>query len=68
LPPLDGGHIAGACWQGIKNCYARLRSRPAPGPIDAAKAVPLTYVVAGLLIAMTVLLMVADIVDPIRLP
>ena len=68
LPPLDGGHIAGACWQGIKNGYARLRSRPAPGPIDAAKAVPLTYVVAGLLIAMTVLLMVADIVDPIRLP
>ncbi|MFR2393625.1 MAG: site-2 protease family protein [Varibaculum cambriense] len=68
LPPLDGGHIAGACWQGIKNTYARLRSRPAPGPIDAAKAVPLTYVVAGLLIAMTVLLMVADIVDPIRLP
>ncbi|MDU5316852.1 MAG: site-2 protease family protein [Varibaculum cambriense] len=68
LPPLDGGHIAGACWQGIKNSYARLRSRPAPGPIDAAKAVPLTYVVAGLLIAMTVLLMVADIVDPIRLP
>ena len=53
LPPLDGGHIAGACWQGIKNTYARLRSRPAPGPIDAAKAVPLTYLVAGLLIAMT---------------
>ena len=68
LPPLDGGHIAGACWQGIKNTYARLRSRPAPGPIDAAKAVPLTYLVAGLLIAMTVLLMVADVTDPIRLP
>lgn len=67
LPPLDGGHVAGAIFEGIRRTWARMRGRPDPGPADTARLMPLTYVVAGLLIAMTILLMVADVVDPVRL-
>ncbi|WP_165217954.1 M50 family metallopeptidase [Schaalia sp. ZJ1691] len=67
LPPLDGGHILGAMYEGGARLVARLRGRPDPGPADTAKLVPLTWVMASLLVAMTILLVVADIVDPIRM-
>ncbi|WP_228386517.1 M50 family metallopeptidase [Ornithinicoccus halotolerans] len=67
LLPLDGGHVAGALWEGTKKGWARLRGRPDPGPVDIAKALPLAYSVAIGLIAMTVLLVYADLVNPIRL-
>ncbi len=67
LLPLDGGHAAGAIWEAIKKGWARLRGRPDPGPVDVAKALPLAYTVALAFIAMTALLMYADIVNPIRL-
>ncbi|HKJ11617.1 MAG TPA: site-2 protease family protein [Ornithinimicrobium sp.] len=67
LLPLDGGHIAGALWEGVKRTWARVRGRPDPGPVDIAKALPVAYSVAIGLIAMTVLLVYADVVNPIRL-
>lgn len=67
LPPLDGGHIAGALVEGARSRIARLRGRPDPGPIDTARLVPLTYAVGALLLAMSVLLIVADIIRPIGL-
>ena len=67
LLPLDGGHVAGALWEGLRRQVARLRGRPDPGPVDVAKALPLAYGVATLLIGMSVLLMYADIVRPIKL-
>lgn len=67
LLPLDGGHVAGAIWEGIKKGWARLRGLPDPGPVDTAKALPLAYTVALAFIAMTVLLVYADIVKPVRL-
>jgi membrane-associated protease RseP (regulator of RpoE activity) len=67
LLPLDGGHIAGALWEGLKKTWARLRGLPDPGPVDVAKALPLAYSVAIGLIAMTLLLVYADLVNPIRL-
>ncbi len=67
LLPLDGGHVAGALWEGVKKTYARLRGLPDPGPVDIAKALPVAYSVAIGLIAMTLLLMYADLVNPIRL-
>jgi membrane-associated protease RseP (regulator of RpoE activity) len=67
LLPLDGGHIAGALWEGVKKTWARLRGLPDPGPVDIAKALPLAYSVAIGLIAMTLLLVYADLVNPIRL-
>lgn len=67
LLPLDGGHIAGAIWEGVKKGFAKLLGRPDPGPVDIAKALPVAYTVAIGLIAMTLLLMYADLVNPIRL-
>jgi membrane-associated protease RseP (regulator of RpoE activity) len=67
LLPLDGGHVAGALWEGIKRSYARVRHRPDPGPVDVAKALPVAYAVSVLLIAMSVVILYADIVKPISI-
>ena len=68
LLPLDGGHIAGALWEGLKRGWARLRGKPMPPPVDVAKGLPIAYAAAILLIGMAVLLLYADIVNPVRLP
>ena len=65
LMPLDGGHVAGALWEGIRRFFAKLFGRPDPGPVDTAKVIPLTLVVVVLLGSMTLLLVYADIVKPI---
>ena len=67
LLPLDGGHIVVALWDGIKRAWAKLYRRPPPAPVDATKLVPLTVVVAVLLIAMGALLLVADLFNPVNL-
>jgi membrane-associated protease RseP (regulator of RpoE activity) len=67
LLPLDGGHAAGAVWEGLKRQVARLRGRPNPGYVDVAKALPVAYVVSIALIGMGVLLIYADLVNPIKL-
>ena len=65
LVPLDGGHVASALWQGIKNGYARVRGLPRPAPVDVARMMPLAYGVFALLLAMGVILIYADIVAPV---
>ncbi|MCM3779173.1 M50 family metallopeptidase [Microbacterium hydrocarbonoxydans] len=67
LLPLDGGHIVVALWDGIRRAWARLFRRPPPAPVDATRLVPLTVVVATLLIAMGALLLVADLFNPVKL-
>ena len=67
LMPLDGGHVAGALWEGGRRQVARLRGRADPGPVDIARLMPLTYGIAVLLIGMSALLLYADIVRPISL-
>ncbi|SDQ76600.1 RIP metalloprotease [Quadrisphaera sp. DSM 44207] len=67
LLPLDGGHVAGALWEGGRRQVARLRGRPDPGPFDLARLLPVTYVVTALLVGMSVLLLYADIVRPVTL-
>ncbi|MCG2620389.1 site-2 protease family protein [Arthrobacter sp. I2-34] len=67
LLPLDGGHVAGALWEAIRRRAARLLRRPDPGPVDIAKLLPLTYVVAALLMGMGALLIYADIVKPVNI-
>ncbi len=66
LLPLDGGHIAGALFEAVRRAIARLRRRPDPGYADIARMLPIAYVVAGLFLLMTVVLVYADIVAPIR--
>ncbi|MFE9927745.1 M50 family metallopeptidase [Streptomyces sp. NPDC005533] len=67
LLPLDGGHIAGALWESLRRNVARVFRRPDPGPFDVAKLMPVAYVVAGLFICFTLLVMVADVVNPIKI-
>ncbi|MFP5359499.1 MAG: M50 family metallopeptidase [Actinomycetes bacterium] len=65
LVPLDGGHVASALWQGIKNGYAKVRGLPRPAPVDVARMMPLAYGVFALLLVMGVILIYADIVAPV---
>jgi membrane-associated protease RseP (regulator of RpoE activity) len=65
--PLDGGHVAGALYEKARATVARVRGRPDPGPFDIARLMPVAYVVAGLFLALSALLLVADIVNPITL-
>ena len=67
LLPLDGGHVLGALWEGVRRFFARLTRRKDPGPFDPVKLLPLTYVVAGAFILMSVVLIIADVVKPITL-
>ncbi|MFT4299095.1 MAG: site-2 protease family protein [Aeromicrobium sp.] len=65
LLPLDGGHIAGALWEGLRSRWARWRGKPDPGPVDVARMLPVAYVVGAVLIVMSVVLIYADIVNPV---
>ncbi|MDR1393345.1 MAG: site-2 protease family protein [Bifidobacteriaceae bacterium] len=67
LLPLDGGHVANALFEGGRRQVARWRGRPDPGPADSARLAPLTILVVALLILMTVILVVADVINPVRI-
>ena len=67
LLPLDGGHVVGALWEAIRRRFAKWFKRPDPGPVDMAKLIPLTLAVSAVLGLMSVLLIYADIVNPISL-
>ncbi len=67
LLPLDGGHIAGALYEACRRGVARLRGRPDPGYVDVAKLLPVAYAVAMVLVVMGVLLVYADLVNPVQL-
>jgi membrane-associated protease RseP (regulator of RpoE activity) len=67
LLPLDGGHIAGALYEAVRRGLARLFGRPDPGYFDTAKLLPVAYVMAGVILVMSVVLIYADIVVPVQL-
>ena len=67
LLPLDGGHIAGALYEGLRRTWARVRRRPDPGFVDVAKLLPVAYCVAGALLLMSVVLIAGDLVAPISI-
>jgi len=67
LLPLDGGHVAVALFDGVRKRWAGIRGKPAPAPINPSRLMPLTLVVVVMLLSMSVLLMYADIVNPISL-
>ena len=65
--PLDGGHMALAIADEIRAFIARLRGRARPAPIDVTIFTPVTLVIFVILAALTLLLLVADIVNPVIL-
>lgn len=67
LLPLDGGHVAGALWEATRRSVARVRGRPDPGPVDSARMLPVAYAVALLLLAMSTVVILADVFNPISL-
>jgi membrane-associated protease RseP (regulator of RpoE activity) len=67
LLPLDGGHIAIALFEsGRRRVYA-LAGRADPGRVDLLKIMPVTYAVVAAFIGLSLLLIYAGIVNPIRI-
>ena len=67
LLPLDGGHMAVAIADGVRNLWAKRRGKAKPAPIDVEKLTPITIVVFVLLAALSLLLLAADIFNPVQL-
>jgi membrane-associated protease RseP (regulator of RpoE activity) len=67
LLPLDGGHVAGGVYESIKRALFRAAGKKDPGPADTALLMPLTWFVFIALLAVSALLITADLVNPISL-
>lgn len=68
LLPLDGGHLAIVCYERLRVRFNRIRGRPDPGTVDLTKLLPLTYLVVVVLIGLGVLLILADVLNPLAIP
>ncbi len=67
LLPLDGGHIAISWFEKLRSWFAKRRNRPEPGRVDYYKLMPLTYAVIVIFGGFSLLTILADIVNPIKL-
>ena len=67
LPPLDGGHIAVVLYEAIRDRLRAMRGLPQGGPVNYQKLAPVTYTMAALLLGVGVLVIIADVVNPVRL-
>ncbi|AIG63970.1 signaling protein [Corynebacterium atypicum] len=67
LPPFDGGHIAVVAWEWVRDKVRAVRGLAPAGPADYTKLLPVTYVVGAALLALGVVVIVADVVNPVRL-
>jgi RIP metalloprotease RseP len=65
--PLDGGHMAVAIADEIRALFARIRGRARPAAIDVTVLTPVTMVVFVILACLTLLLLVADVINPVTL-
>jgi membrane-associated protease RseP (regulator of RpoE activity) len=67
LLPLDGGHIAVIIFERIRAWLARLRGRPDPGLANMAKLLPVSFSLFMVIVFFSVVLILADIVNPVNL-
>jgi membrane-associated protease RseP (regulator of RpoE activity) len=67
LLPLDGGHLAIVLFERVRAGWARLRRRPDPGLVNIQRLIPVSVGVFALLVALGLLLIAADIVNPVTL-
>ena len=67
LLPLDGGHMAVAVADGFRNARAKRKGLAKPAPFDVERLTPITMVVFVLMASLSLLLLTADILNPIRL-
>jgi hypothetical protein len=59
--------MAVAIADGIRNFIAKRRGLAKPAPIDVERLTPITMVVFVLMASLSILLLAADIFNPIRL-
>jgi membrane-associated protease RseP (regulator of RpoE activity) len=67
LLPLDGGHVAVVLYERVRAWWARMRGRPDPGLVDMTKLIPVSLAVFALVIGFSLILIMADIVNPIKI-
>ncbi|MDP9167566.1 MAG: M50 family metallopeptidase [Actinomycetota bacterium] len=67
LLPFDGGHIAIATYEKIRNMIRAARGKVAGAPVNYLKLMPATYVVLVVVGGYMLLTVTADLVNPIRL-
>ncbi len=67
LLPFDGGHIAVAVFEKIRNMIRSARGKVAAAPVNYLKLMPATYVVLVFVVGYMLLTVTADLVNPIRL-
>ncbi|WKD59075.1 M50 family metallopeptidase [Corynebacterium caspium] len=67
LPPFDGGHVVVVLYEKLRDFLRRLRGLAPGQPADYTKLLPITYAIAAVLISVSVIFVLADIVNPIRL-
>ncbi|GAA4229016.1 M50 family metallopeptidase [Actinomadura meridiana] len=68
LLPLDGGHLAVVGYERARAALNRVRGRPDPGTVDLTRLLPLTYLAILVLVGLGVLLILADVLNPLHLP
>jgi membrane-associated protease RseP (regulator of RpoE activity) len=67
LLPFDGGHIAIAVFERIRNLIRSARGMVAAAPVNYLKLMPATYVVLVFVVGYMLLTVTADVVNPIRI-
>lgn len=67
LLPFDGGHIAIAVFEKLRNLLRSARGLVAAAPVNYLKLMPATYVVLVVVAGYMLLTVTADLVNPIRL-
>ncbi len=67
LLPFDGGHIAVAWYEKIRNMIRSARGKVAAAPVNYLKLMPATYAILFVVVGYMLLTVTADLVNPIRL-
>ena len=67
LLPFDGGHIAIAVFEKLRNLVRSARGMVAAAPVNYMKLMPATYVILVVVVGYMLLTVTADLVNPIRL-
>ena len=67
LLPLDGGHLAIVIYERCRAWLARLRGKPDPGLVDFRRLIPVSIGVFALLVGLGLLLIMADLVNPVHI-
>ena len=67
LPPLDGGHIAVVIYERIRDFFRKLRGLAPGGPADYTKLMPITYAATLVLLVFGATVIIADVVNPVKI-